>query len=528
VTDALSKVAASVSDGQEVDWQSLAETTDEPATLANLKVVALLAERLRQLDEWAAPKNWGGFALRSLMGSGAYADVFRAFDPNLDREVALKLFRHADSAAAERLLTEGKLLARVDHPNVVRVYGAARHDGLTGLWMECIDGESLQDSVAAGRIYGGREAALIGLDLARGLAGIHAAGVVHGDIKAANILRDARGQIRIADFGSGLDMATVGRPQPLSGTPLYLAPEVRDGQPPSVASDLYSLGVLLFFLMSGRYPLEAESIDGLQAARAAGRASLRELRPELDDGLLSIVEQCLADDPAKRPPGAGALAEALSAYLADGAGPKPQRFATRRVVAAALVLALAGSVAFLRQPAYKLDVDLYRLADSGAAVVVAEGGAVALGDSLQLNLHTDASLYVYVFSESDDGQTWGLFPLASLGLANPLTPDAEHRLPGDGWSWQVSQPAATETIHVVASTSPMPDVQQAYAGLPMAEQPEGFSARGIGKVVRAPAGNTSPDAAANLAAAIEAAMREEQTSTGVSYRRITLRHRGRN
>ncbi|HEY5763692.1 MAG TPA: serine/threonine-protein kinase, partial [Rhodocyclaceae bacterium] len=482
MSDALTQIAASVSDGEDIDWQSLLETTDEPATLANLKIVALLADSLKRLDEPPAPASWGGLDVRSRIDGGAYADVYKAYDAALDREVALKLYRHAEGPRSERLLAEGKLLARVDHPNVVRVHGAAQHDGVTGLWMECIDGESLQDRIIAGQTPSGREAAVTGLDIARGLAGIHAAGVIHGDIKAANVLRDDKGRIRIADFGSGFDIESAEQAIRVSGTPLYLAPEVLDGQPPSVASDIYSLGVLMFFLLSGRYPREAGSIDELRAAPADARHHLRDLRPDLDDELQRIVERCLADDPGSRPRSAGEAAEALSAYL-GGAAPQRAVFDKRQWIAAAVATVVLISLILMRSPGYSLDVELLVSADGRPAVSVADGGVVGLGDSLQLALASDKPLYVYVFSESGSGESWGLFPLPALGLDNPVAAADARRLPGDGWSWLVSHPAATETIHLVASPSPVAELESAYAGLPPAEQSGAFASRGIGRVV---------------------------------------------
>ena len=155
---------------------------------------------MQNLDDGSFPDRWGELELRSRIDSGACADVVLAYDAALDREVALKLFRQSGSAGGDRLLEEGKLLARVDHPNVVRVLGAAQHDGVTGIWMERVVGRSLHEIIASGRRFGASEASVVALDVARGLAAIHGAGIVHGDIKAANILRDHSGNIRIGRF----------------------------------------------------------------------------------------------------------------------------------------------------------------------------------------------------------------------------------------------------------------------------------------------------------------------------------------
>ena len=134
-------------------------------------------------------------------------------------------------------------------------------------------------------------------------------------------------------------------------------------------------------------------------------------------------------------------------------------------------------------------------------------------------------MHVYVFSESDDGRSFGLFPLPDLGLGNPVGAAQAQRLPGDGWSWLVSHPAVSESIHVVAAADPMPELDAAYAQLPKAVPQGDFAPRGVGKVVRAPDGESSFAAVDGLLDLVVAATREERRETGLTHRRITLYHR---
>src|SRR5439155_25572190 len=141
-------------------------------------------------------------------------------------------------ALAGRVIREGALLARVAHPNVVIVHGAERHDGRVGLWMELVRGRTLDQLRGEHGLFGEREATLIGLDLCRALAAVHAAGIVHRDIKTANVMREEGGRIVLMDFGMGLDIAQEGRVSgSLTGTPLYMAPELFRGGPATARSD---------------------------------------------------------------------------------------------------------------------------------------------------------------------------------------------------------------------------------------------------------------------------------------------------
>jgi serine/threonine-protein kinase len=273
------------------------------------------AKRLEAPETEAArfelPITWGHLEVIELLASGAFGDLYRARDPQLDRDVALKLLhpRSPGDAASLRLLSEARTLARVAHPNVVIIHGADVREGRAGLWMELIDGQTLESSMGERGRFGPGETISIGRDLCRALAAVHAAGLVHGDVKVQNVMREAGGRIVLMDFGAGRAQGT---DPPPAGTPLYLAPEVLAGAPATPQSDIYGLGVLLFHLLTENYPCRAQDIESLRRAHADGRRShLRDLRPDLPDGLVDCVERALGADPAVRFPTAGAMERAL-------------------------------------------------------------------------------------------------------------------------------------------------------------------------------------------------------------------------
>jgi eukaryotic-like serine/threonine-protein kinase len=333
----------SLADGVEVDWAALdaAATTDaERGRNRNLRLVARVAELHRTLvldDEDVAasanltdsaddPTTWGHLSVRARLAAGAFGRIYRAHDPQLNREVALKLLRGDISTARpiEPLLAEARTLARVHHPNVVTVYGADVRDGRAGLWMELVDGQTLEAWLRTNGPMGSGEATAVSIDLCRALAAVHGAGLVHGDVKAQNVMREQGGRIVLMDFGAG--RAQGADATGVAGTPMYLAPEVLAGEPPTPRSDLYSLGVLLFHLLTASYPYTGADLDGLRAAHADGtRTWLRDPRPDLPDRLVQSIERALDADPARRFATAGEMERALREAL-DAPGRAAEAF----------------------------------------------------------------------------------------------------------------------------------------------------------------------------------------------------------
>jgi serine/threonine protein kinase len=265
-------------------------------------------------------ESWGPFFLREQIGRGRFGVVCRAFDPAVQREIAVKLY------AGDELPAEPRLMARVRHPNVVTVLGAAVHDGRPGIWMELVHGHTLAERVQLEGPVEAREAVRIGLALCAAVDAVHAAGLVHQDIKPQNVMEDESGRVVLMDFGAGRAQTDdLHGPDRLSGTPLYMAPEVVLGQPPSVRSDVYGLGVLLYYLLTGTYPVYAAGIEELRSLHARHHhrsslrrfvSSLRELRPGVSPTLARCVAQALA--PAGRRYASAAELRAALEGIEDG------------------------------------------------------------------------------------------------------------------------------------------------------------------------------------------------------------------
>ena len=256
--------------------------------------------------------RWGPLVLLDKVGEGAFGEVYRAWDVTLEREVALKLMRAADEDPAA--LREARMLARLRHPNVVTVYGADRHDGRSGVWMDFIEGETIADIVERRGSFAPSEALLAGIDICRALATVHQSGLLHRDIKAQNVMREHGGRIVLMDFGLGHEAAVAA--SDFGGTPLYMAPELLEGEPATVRGDIYSVGVLLFHMVTGTYPAQGSTLDELRAVHAShGYQTLRDLRSQLPSPFVRAVEKAIAPEPSRRYATAGQMTEALEAAL---------------------------------------------------------------------------------------------------------------------------------------------------------------------------------------------------------------------
>ena len=322
-----------ITDGQPVDWDALesaASSESLRARIAELKIIGGVADLARSTPaaDTMGPADgeragrptitWGHLKILEKIGEGVFGEVFRAWDSRLDREVALKLLKHraADpDALPSSIIEEGRLLARVRHPNVATVYGADRIGDRVGIWMEFVHGRPLHRIVEEDGPLDAETVAVVGRDLSRALGAVHAVGILHRDIKANNVLRQPDGRVVLADFGTGGDLDAVS-PSELAGTPLYLAPELLRGEPASVQADIYSVGVLLFFLATGTFPVRGRTLAEVKEAHARGeRVSLQHLQPGLPVGLVSAIERASAPDPGERFDSAANLEAAMSTAI---------------------------------------------------------------------------------------------------------------------------------------------------------------------------------------------------------------------
>jgi serine/threonine-protein kinase len=262
----------------------------------------------------------GRYRLDHVAGHGGAATVFKAHDTVLDRTVAIKMLaRRRDETGVlhERFEREARAEARISHPNVVSVHDVGEtEDGRPFIVMDYVEGRSLQEIIAEDGPLSSERVAIVGFGIARALAAAHALGIVHRDVKPANIVIDAQGIPHLMDFGLARELFDadpgVTAPGVLVGTAYYVAPEQARYGTASPSSDVYSLGAVLYHALSGEPPFVGEgALDVALRRFEEDPPDLRARLPAADADLAALIHQLLARDPVERPWDAAAVAERL-------------------------------------------------------------------------------------------------------------------------------------------------------------------------------------------------------------------------
>ncbi|MCG3139058.1 MAG: Serine/threonine-protein kinase PknD [Phycisphaerae bacterium] len=275
-------------------------------------------------DYWLG-KSIGRYQIRSILGVGALGYVYRGHDKELGRDVAIKILakpKGEQMTLREKLfIQEARAAARLQHPNIVTIHEVGVDGDFYYFAMEVVDGGTLKDLVLAlGKLSAARASFLVA-QAAQALAYAHGKGVIHRDIKPDNLMMDQRGVIRVADFGLAeigeIDLIKLFHGRPF-GTPGYIAPEMARGEGSTPQSDIYCLGLVLYYALTGRKMLKA---DGAQAqVELCARPPVFEPGPELADvpaECLRILQRCLEHEPTKRYPKAQQLADDLRRFVVE-------------------------------------------------------------------------------------------------------------------------------------------------------------------------------------------------------------------
>ncbi|HEU4333875.1 MAG TPA: serine/threonine-protein kinase, partial [Candidatus Eisenbacteria bacterium] len=310
----------------------------------------------------------GAYEIRSSLGAGGMGEVYRANDPRLGREIALKILPAGVASRPDRLARferEARAVAALNHPNIVTIHSIEEADGLRFLTMELVEGESLDRLLARGPLSVERVLA-IALPLAEALVAAHGKGIVHRDLKPGNVMTTPDGRVKVLDFGLAKLAARTEDPQPdaatrTAGAPLtlegqvmgtvpYMAPEQLRGVAVDERADLFAFGVMLYELLAGRRPFDGgSSPDLISAILRDEPPPIRAARPEAPARLERIVGRCLEKEPGARFPSARELRDELHLVAREPsrgpAAPAPSapapggRLPARWLVPAGLVLA---------------------------------------------------------------------------------------------------------------------------------------------------------------------------------------------
>ncbi|MFV0543616.1 MAG: protein kinase domain-containing protein [Marinicella pacifica] len=335
-------------------WDSLAcdivdgEISDVDALKQDKTVVHKLLEIARLSEAFGHNKNtdktardnsvsvlfhWGHLEVRQLLGEGTHGSVYLAHDPILNRQVALKIIKQKELAPyqARAFIDEARRMAKVRNRHVLAIHGANVFDNKVGFWADWIDGHELSSEMVVGQ-----EDFLNLIEaLADALRAVHEAGLVHGDVKPSNVMQDIHGRIILMDFGAGSEQ--VSAEHMLSGTPRYMAPELFQGEGISPASDVYALGTLLYYIISGQFPVQADDLAGIkQAHKKHAYQCINYHKTSYNKAVCQLVNAMLAPDPTDRPTAENILKQISWLKTA------PQRRQKRLIVSSLFLILVSG------------------------------------------------------------------------------------------------------------------------------------------------------------------------------------------
>jgi Tol biopolymer transport system component len=366
----------------------------------------------------------GQYEIQALIGVGGMGEVYRARDTSLKRDVARKVLPSEHASDADRLARfqrEAEVLASLNHPNIAHIYGVERGDGTTALAMELVEGPTLAERIAQGRIPA-EEALRIAAQIADALEAAHERGIVHRDLKPANIKVRSDGTVKVLDFGiaKALDArTTAGRPAPLTtpamteagivlGTAAYMSPEQARGKPVDQRTDIWAFGCLLYEMLTGQAAFLGEDVTTTLARVLQGSADLKGLPPEVSAPVRRTLELCFEKDARKRIADMRDVKLSLAGAFAMGAPTSAPRQTLWRwaLPAGLLVAGLLAGIYLSRlgprappapaEPAAPLPVSRFVITPPPTAPLASQGG-------LDVTISPDGKRIAYIVEKPDGG-----------------------------------------------------------------------------------------------------------------------------
>jgi eukaryotic-like serine/threonine-protein kinase len=414
----------------------------------------------------------GRYRLDSKLGSGGMSTVYLAIDETLERPVAVKVL-HAEISdqpdQIERFRREARSVAKLSHPNVVAVIDAGQDAGHPYIVFEYIDGETLKQRIERIGALPLDESAAYTIEVGRGLVAAHARNLVHRDVKPQNVLIDPEGRAKVTDFGIARSLEAKGLTATgrVLGTTDYVAPEQAMGQEIDARSDVYSLGVLLYEMLTGEVPFHAETQVGVAMKHVnEPLPDAQERRPEVSAALAAVVETATAKDPERRYPTMAEMLRDLESALEvevsragrstgevttvlDSVPPRRRRILTRRRVSWAGILLVLGAAAAAVAIVALTGENGQRVAGGGGGDPVQlasaqdfdpEGDESELSDQVDFAIDGDPTGTAWVTEQYDTEDFGGLKDGVGLALdtGKPVAADdVEIRSAEGGWDVQI-------------------------------------------------------------------------------------------
>jgi len=281
------------------------------------------------------PENYGRYQIVEEIGRGSMGVVYKAYDPEIDRYIALKVLRHdrvTSKAFLQRFLKEARAIGRLSHPNIVTVYDVGQDHGTVFIAMELLKGRSLSDLLKKGALPTD-QSIRIGLQVAKALEYAHEHGIIHRDIKPSNIIISSSGIAKLTDFGiAHIEDSNIPRQTQageILGTPAYMSPEQILGKSISGCTDIFSLGIVIYEMVTGTRPFNGKNLSAIfNAITTLKPIPPHKVNHSISTGLSHIVMKCLEKDPAKRFKTATVLAQELEKLLEEKGPSKSSLFQT--------------------------------------------------------------------------------------------------------------------------------------------------------------------------------------------------------
>jgi Tol biopolymer transport system component/tRNA A-37 threonylcarbamoyl transferase component Bud32 len=378
--------------------------------------------------------RWKNFIIEKRIGTGGFGIVYRALDTVLNRVVALKFLTTRDA------LQEGKLLAKVKDPGVVAVHSIEEESGATAICMEFVRGVDLENYLNQhGRRLHAMHAALIGRCLCRSLAAVHRVGLLHRDVKPRNVIASDDDRFVLVDFGLGVQIGS--STSDSAGTLHYMAPELLEKKQSTRSSDIYAVGVLLFYLVCGEYPVAGASAEDVLDAHRTGRRRHLADYVQVPPAFESLIDRAIARDPEQRFRSAGAMLAALDEVLQDHPVGRRRKWA----IYGAIGVVAAASVIFSWREHVRRSDDLatWRL-DSASGVYD------------DISMSDDGSVVVFASDKANHGDMDVWVEDTLTGASKPLT----------GAGADEHEPAVSANGRLVAYRSERPDSMGVYVKSP--------------------------------------------------------------
>lgn len=392
------------------------------------------------------PEKIGHYEIKSELGRGGMATVYRAYDPRFEREVAVKVLPpellHSDQNFRLRFEREAKIIAKLEHPSIVPVYDVGEENNQPYFVMRYMNGGSLTERIKKS-VYSVDDAARLLEQIAPGLDEAHSKGIIHRDLKPSNILFAAKEIPCISDFGIAKltqhEGETMTTGSAIIGTPAYMSPEQAAGNAVDGRTDIYALGIILYEMLTGRQPYQSETPMGLALKHITEPVpNILEARPDLPAWVGEIIAVSMAKTPADRYQSAQEMVDAIKAHLDTETAAR----ITRGLPARVRKPSPTARTAVMKKSRFKPAVWIAALAALGLVVVLTAGGLLASGW-----LHID---WTSVSPEA---------PPSSLPYPTAL--------PSPTVSVPTTKPSATETASLVSTPSPAPTVPLPEPGIPV-------------------------------------------------------------